>query len=128
MLCRRLACLAPLFLVLFAVLSIRCELQLYNGYRVKLLNSGRDPIHFGSHRVAQGQTETVAFVGGQYERVVELSMTRNDINLGKLKLTEVTRATHRDHGALITMTEPVYFDFQFVCDEPSRVSVEYIKP
>ncbi|MBM3314020.1 hypothetical protein FJY70_05470 [candidate division WOR-3 bacterium] len=128
MLCRRSAWLVPVLFALFAILFVRCDVQLHIGYRVKLYNSGRDPIHVAGTRIAQGMTETIGFVGGEYGEDIELSMSRMDINLGKIKLTEVMTAKNRDVGVIITMTEPVYFDFQFECDKPDRVSVQYIKP
>ena len=92
--------------------------------KITFSNQGRDPIHVQGARVAIGESKVVYRLNngnGQH-----LSLGRNDINLGKLWVYQ-SNEEQVAHTATITMTEPVYFQFEFSCNNP-EVTVEYQRP
>jgi hypothetical protein len=107
--------------------GISCDLQLHDGYRVLLENMGRDPIHVGGTRCPQNQSTVIGYVGGEYEDRVTLGLKREDIDLGTLTLDENRQATAKN-DVVVTMDEPVYFDFVFTSNDTSRVTVTYSRP
>lgn len=112
---------------LLAVLAgLSCDLQLHAGCRVSLKNLGRDPIHVGGTRCPQNQLTHIGFVGGEYEPYLHLGLKREDINLGTLTLYGAPVTAQ--HDVVVTMTEPVYFDFRFESNDTARVRVSYQPP
>jgi hypothetical protein len=97
-------------------------------YRILLTNDGRDPIHAGGTRCPQNASTPVDNIGGADAPMShEVNLSRDDINLGKLKFSTVRDPDQRT-DIYITMTEPVYFDFHFESSDSTKVTVEYTKP
>ncbi len=113
--------------LLAVLVGLGCDVQLHDGYRVSLYNNGRDPIHVGSTRCPQNESTVIGHVGGEYEREISFTLSREDINLGTLTLTQ-NRLASAKNDVLVTMDEPVYFDFIFTSNDTSRVRVTYSRP
>lgn len=113
------------------VLGSGCELFGHRpGWQVYLLNSGRDPIHIAGRKVAQSQRVFLDAMGRTNTETEEYDLSRNDINLGKLRVSVLIPSGDYNTGepVTITMTEPVYFDFRFEVDRPAVVEATYIRP
>jgi hypothetical protein len=120
--------LPGLTLAAFLLLALGgCGVQLHNGYKIVLKNLGRDPIHVGGERCPQNEVTHIGYVGGEYEAFANYPLTRNDINLGTLEVRAVGSTTGKSE-VVITMTEPVYFDFRFESADTARVIAEFRAP
>ena len=113
------------------VLGSGCELfGVQPGWHIHLQNSGRDPIHVAGHKVAQNQRVFIDAIGHSATQTRDYNLSRNDINLGKLRVTVLCPSGEDRSGerVTITMTEPVYFDFRFEVDRSAVIEATYIRP
>jgi hypothetical protein len=113
------------------LLGSGCELfGVLPGWHVHLQNSGRDPIHIAGRKVAQNQRVFIDAIGHGITGSWEYDLSRNDINLGKLRVTVLNPSGDDRSGeaVTITMTEPVYFDFRFEVDRCAVIEATYIRP
>lgn len=110
------------------LLGVNCGLFSPNdSYHVSFSNLGRDPIHILGTRFPQNEVKHLTDIGGDYIDEVELELSRMDIDLGKLRVTAVTKPSGKER-ITVTMTEPTYFDLVFTSSDPSKVAVSYIRP
>ena len=93
---------------------------------IRVKNEGRDPIHIGGKRVNMNSSATIDMQGNG--KIVEYEMKRNDINLGRLRVTSLRYEKDESFTVTITMTEPQYFDFVFTSSNPEVATASWQRP